>query len=105
MAKCALHPCSALHLAETIYLFQKSRGHFCLRFHGRPQSFANLLNDGTTMLVVYVDLFAHNLTLHATELNNHMETETVAFGYLPRALVFEQLVPSACAYPRHAPFR
>jgi|1185.fasta_scaffold71780_3 hypothetical protein len=105
MAKCALHPCSALHLAETIYLFQKSRGHFWLRFHGRPQSFANLLNDGTTMLVVYVDLFAHNGTLRARAANNQMETETVAFGYLARALVFEQRVRRTFGYPRHAPFR
>jgi hypothetical protein len=40
------------------------------------------------VLVVYVDVFAHNETLRLRErLTNRMETETVAFGYLARALV------------------
>jgi hypothetical protein len=33
------------------------------------------------------------------------QAETVAFGYLARALVFEQRVRRTFGYPRHAPFR
>jgi hypothetical protein len=81
-----------LHLSLPVYLISKSRWHVRLRLKCRPQSFANLLNDGTAVLLIYVDVCAHNGTLCLRGRQPMGWKRRPSPLAIVRALVFEQRV-------------